>query len=413
MPRQLRRVIAGVLVALAVAMVTSRVAYRNEVVNDFTPDYVAARALFDGGDPYAPTEQLVARYLPDKLASYETDFAGERNPHTPFQIVLLGPLAMLSYSNARLAILALSLIAFVGAMTITARRFGIARAWAPIVASGFLILPPTQEEFELVQIHSVMLLLLVVGWWALSHRYQMVGGLALGCLAALKLYPLLLIIPLLKKRELRTIAWMLGSFAGLTGSSLALVGIQSTRTLLAVAGPENYAFWGSHPLNISLVGSFRRWMATVPPGWDSPSWILAILTLGLAVMVGLLMLLRTPAYTAGDLYWVAVPWMLLLTPLSWKFSMVLTYPLLLSLFVRDIRTRSAPRIRMLAIAATLVVLPFVPGLAGGASDTLFLVGATLPTFGLLALAAVDLGIPPEKPETSDDQRLGITLGGRG
>lgn len=386
-------IVALAIVALGIGAVASRVtSFSTDQLarNDFTQDYVSARAWTDDVNPYAPTAELADRYLAEARESVEVLYEDRRNPHPPLQIVLARPFASLSYRTARIVWLALMSLLIAVAVAITLLGLGARRGPALVAGTGSLALPIVQQDMIWVQINGLILILLVSGWWFVRLGAEARAGIALGFATALKIYPIIFVIPLLRMKRLRAAAWQIGTAATVGSIGVLAVGLSSTSTYFSEASPANYEYWRSAPMNVSLVSMPFRWLTTSV--WRLPSINLPAAAIALAIVIGLACLVaaaRTPARASRDVFWAATPWMLLATPLAWSFTLSLMLPLLACLMVQGSRSRGLPHPVLLVAMLVLVITPF-PGLPvpGPANSVLVvLVGFGLPTYALLWLGA--------------------------
>lgn len=352
--------------------------------NDFTQDYVSARAWAAGQDPYGPTADLGRRFLGTEAASLRTVYPDRRNPHLPAELVVVRPLTRLSYRAARVAWLFLMALCMAVGVALAARTAGWGAAASVVAGAGALATPVAQKDLLYGQINGLLVLLLVMGWrWARAGSDAR-AGIALGVATALKLFPALLVVPLLRQRRARAAAWQVGTAVVVSASAALAVGLGATGRFLTEAAPENFRFWRAAPMNLSLVAMPFRWLSRSVWRPDAPDVETLAAILALALLAACVVAaVRTPARLTGDPFWAAVPWMLLAIPLSWEFSLVLVLPALLLALARG--PLPTPLI-LLAIAIVVIGIP--PGLASpapGNSIGVTMLGYGLPTYALVAL----------------------------
>src|SRR2546421_2903569 len=103
---QMLRFLGFLAVVLGLVSVLSRVSYtftNRGVTNDFTEDYVSARAWSDGLDPYTDTGKLIPRYFGSNSAYYDIDPIGQGGtPHPPPMVLSVWLLSWLPYKAARI-----------------------------------------------------------------------------------------------------------------------------------------------------------------------------------------------------------------------------------------------------------------------------------------------------------------------
>ncbi len=389
------------LVALGIASVVSRIAWldpSNLTRNDFTENYVSAKEWSLGGDPYGKTRELIRTHVgPDSnLADLQLD---HRNPHPPALILLYRPLSALPYETARGIWLVLSSAVLVVAMALFLRRLGWDPRGAWALAAGSLAIPVSQKLIQFAQFEGIIVALLIAGWMALKEGNDRRAGMALGLAAAFKFYPAFLVVPLLRNHRGRTVGIATATAGLVSVVSILVMGLEETKTFLQIAGPDNYEFYGSAPFNVSLFAVPIRWLTAGDwrSGLDVPvlAWTLAAVIMAGAFLVAL----RTPARISGDVFWAAVPVMLLATPLAWDFSLVLCVPVLFVVLRQFVDTSSLPSIPLLIVLLAIAVgipLGFAPAQPGTATAVQFLAYMP-PTIALLAFVIADWRGPRRVP----------------
>jgi alpha-1,2-mannosyltransferase len=383
------------LLGLGIGAVVSRAtSFSSDILthNDFTQDYVATKAWSEGIDPYSPTAGLVDRYLGDDATSYRIQYEDRRNPHPPIQIVLLRPLGLFDYRQARLAWLALMSFLLSTSIMLVLRESGFRTSTAIVGGIAVLALPVMQQDLIWAQINGVILLLLVLGWRAIRGEREMLAGMVLGLATAIKLYPLLFIIPLLRMRRFRAAAWQVGTAAivGLVG--VFLIGLNSFETYLRIAAPDNLEYWRAAPMNLSITSAPFRWLTNSV--WRQPSVQVSYLpeALALVAMIAcVIAVARTPVRVTKDLYWAAAPWMLLAAPLAWSFTLSLMLPYLVIIVLEGFRARGLPHLAVFVPVVVIAATP-IPGLPiPGPTNSIvtILLGFGLPTYALMLLGSAE------------------------
>jgi hypothetical protein len=381
---------------------------------DFPSYYLAARRLLRGQDTYTGLQED-AREL--GIADYFIDAAV--NPPT-FTLATLF-LALFPYVVSWGLWQVLSLAALVLALALMVREqwsFGVEPQPAPSLRSGqertalaggwpavlrlgcaALLFPPL--TFHLLYAHTelLMLLLLTVSWVLLRRDRQVASGILLGLAAAVRIYPLVLLLYLLLRRSWK--AFFAAVVSGLTWAGLtALVAGPSSflRYLAVLRGevPSLYPLWG----NFSLWGSVHKlasiWpaLAGQPAVRDGLALAFSLGTLGLT-----LWLARRPGRAPADLgreYSLFIVAALLASPLSWVYYQVLLY-LPFGCLLAALRERRRPAVAaLLGVALAASLTPVLSGLVA-LPTALSHVAAFLPTLTLagtyLALALLPRGNP--------------------
>lgn len=359
--------------------------------NDFVYDYLSARALVEGDDPYDRLDVLERRYL--RSEPFGVRDVARSNPHPPALIVALGPLGNLSLPAARATWLAIGAAAYVLAGFLVARAVGWSVATAVAVGVGVLAVPVVGRDLTYGQSNGLLLLLLVLCWRAVrSGRLLALGGAALGVAGALKLFPLLLLVPLLRLRRFTAALWAGGAFLASTLVASVVVGFSRVAELATDIGPKNAAEWGPAPMNLSLVSIPRRWLTS--NGWYDAADLGALATVLAAIvfiaLVGVVLVHR--GGRTGDLFWSTIPVMLLASPITWDFSLPLVLPLALLLVRSSIQHEQPPSIPVM-VALAVIAMGVPPGLPlpEVAFPAAQLLGYALPTYALVVMAVVGMG----------------------
>jgi hypothetical protein len=383
----------------AVAMSWTGSDGHHPVADDFTADYVSARAFTHGADAYAELLPLARRYLgvPKGLSSLIGD-VHRRNPHPPAYVLMLAPLGGLSYETARNIWLILMAISAASAMAVVAVASGVSRTVATAVALGSIALPPVVFELKLGGADPLVLLAVVIAWQQIGRGRQVSGGIALGIASALKFYPLFLLIPLIRRRSVQAVVAQLGTTAVITIVAGLALGLSTTLHFLTEAAPANTRYWLTDPHNLALVAVPFRWLTR--SNWnigimDAPLLADAI-AVGL-VIVCLLAALLTPARQSRDLLWATTPWMLLAAPLFWYQYTVILLPLIYLIVRNHFIRRSVPPWTV-ALSIVLMLIWTTDSSPPGAHQSvlnLALVFA-LPSYGVLMLGLSDWHLLPNQ-----------------
>ena len=382
----LRRTVAVLAIILGLLAVGSRstsLGAADLTRNDFTLDYASAKALLHGNDPYDSMSHLV-HYLGANAPYYEPPEFDSRSVHPPFHIAIVTPLTALPYRVARIIWLLLMAGCSGLAVGMLIRTLGVSRRWSVVTGIGVLALPIFQKDLVYGQSNGLLLLLLVLAWHGLKKDSQRVAGLSLGIAAAVKLFPVLMVVPLIRERRWRALGWMVGTAAVLSAAGALAVGITASREFIKPATSANFAFWRAAPMNLSLPGVAYRWLTRSrwrPLGLNLPS-VAAVLAFALIALC-IVAMFKTPSRLSGR-YWATMPLLLLATPLVWDNYLVLIAPILIAGVIG-----SSNRVLVMISLAVLAIgippgLPSPPPLVPDVAQVL---GYALPTYALIVVAA--------------------------
>jgi len=145
--------------------------------NDFTQDFISAKAWRLGDNPYDTIPHLAQRYLSEGASPGIGP--SEVNPHTPVEILFVSPLSALPYRAARALWLLLTGSCIALALSLVARHNGFSRQTSAVVGVGLLATPVAQTYLQLVQADGLCLLLISLGWLALKRRRDGWAGVSL------------------------------------------------------------------------------------------------------------------------------------------------------------------------------------------------------------------------------------------
>lgn len=177
---------------------------------DFLSFYASCKARILGENPY----QLL---LTTSSLPAATMVPANLNP--PILFLLLRPLLYLEYDNA---LIVWSLFSMVVGLLGAGIAFYNAFSSAFIKKNGFylyliyLISFPTLMSIGLGQVGSILLGCLMVGYLFYTKHHDYAAGIAWGLIAAIKYFPLLLLVYVLIQKRYKVFAVTLGTFWGLS-----------------------------------------------------------------------------------------------------------------------------------------------------------------------------------------------------
>ncbi|HVC32279.1 MAG TPA: glycosyltransferase family 87 protein [Chloroflexota bacterium] len=213
---------------------------------DFLGDYLVARAVVGGADPYAPVAVLATRYLGDLPALPGAIFP-HPTQHPPIVGMMLAPLTIVGYPLAATAWFALELGCLIGSVYLLGAIGGRRPAWLATlaIAAGAFAWYPITVEVEYGQLVLLSLLLLCsarLAW--LSGRSSVSGGLV-GLAVLIKPVPWPLILLFALRRDWR--AFVVSSGTVVLGYGISAVAVGYSHFLsyfTKVNPPVTYAYRG-------------------------------------------------------------------------------------------------------------------------------------------------------------------------
>ena len=331
---------------------------------DLQVDYLMAKALLEGRDVYAPLTELSSRYFPIATHNFP-----HPSPHPPVLAALAVPLTVLPYWFLPPIWLAsnIALLLLVG------RRLGLGHEQSLML----LAWPPLWCVLYIGQLEVAVLALAVAAWKSSDSGNDLRAGICLGLAGALKLYPLLFLVPYALGRRLKVLCAAGVVFASIQIANLALVGAADLRRYYFEILPAVTSLYAAQGLNGAPYGMLLRLFggaSDVSPILHLPDVVLPLTVVFSAFAVVALLTLRPVAAPLATL--VALP-------TAWYYSVVLGLPQIIHLIRSRLR---APA--MLAAALASVVLPAV---------NLFIAWATasMPAQGgMTVLPAILLALQP-------------------
>lgn len=381
--------VVGVAALIQLAVLARiRLSAVNSVGGDLCQDVAAMHRILSGQNPYG-------RLAECGVLAY--------SPHPPVSLLVMAPFtwlpvapAGLLWDLAGLLMVTLSLALIARALRITLHPVGLA------VALGLLIFwPPLLDTLLEAQMSPALLLLLTLTWLWRRAKEPELAGAALGVAAAIRLFPALVGVYFLLRRDWRTLYGMVTAFLAVSALALLLIGPGGYRAFVGDALPGASRSWGDSPHNVSLWGLADH----IAPHTAAGGLGFLLVAAYLAFVITRTWRRRGQGAREDEatllLYY---PAMLLVSPLGWQY-----YFLLLlgptALIAREtgwlgqqvasfLTRRHTLLTRGLLVAfLTLLWLYHLPPVAAtlGASNWLLL---ALPTVALVALSAALALLPP-------------------
>ncbi len=374
-------------------MATHALEYRDpeRYAKDFALEYVSAKAVLEGRDPYVPMRTLIKEEFPVDDAYVRERIVPGRNWHPPFKFIIVVPLAGLPFEAAGVIWLLASAACVVGAGALVGRRLGWSRWQAASLGAAFIAAPVTQKDLSFGQVNGQLLLLLVLAWLWAERDKQVWAGAALGAAIAIKVFPALLLLPMLFMARRRLIAVAVSVAAALSGLGVIFAGAAHIVELLLDAGKGGFAYWNASPPNVSLWGAINRW--TTPNSWTpnlDMTWLGTIA--GVIAIAGVLALAVRFKQEPGA-YWTWLIVVLLAWPIVWDHYLVLVLPWVAISMTDVMRDPTPGRLAAAGAIGVLLVLgipPSVSPLTGPVPAFESALLYALPTWALIAALAHDV-----------------------
>jgi len=335
-------------------------------LKDFIQEYLLAKAVLNGVNPYLPLPELAARFIhpvPVLALHHPT-------PHPPPVAVLSLPLGLLSYEHAAVAW-------FLFEMACTLVSVYLLLCWSgksPTLGLTILLTllalgwGPIWEGMALGQLNTLLLLLLICAWQALRSGKATLGGAVLGCIVALKLMAWPIVIFLALRRNWRAVAAAGAVAVAFNLAAALLMGFDRVTYYYLKVGATVWPLYRNNIGNISAWAFGWRVFEGTAPSVDSPivfpplvtSPVLAqsvslILLLAL-LTVGLVLATRSRSFDASFSVLVCVS--LLVNPVAWSHYLAMA-SLPVAITVRRLFDLGLPKSKI-RIAVALGLLLFIP-----------------------------------------------------
>ncbi len=267
MPSFAKPVLATLIAVLGILSIRRLIQYFSpEYIHqkDFIQEYLLAKAVLAGTDPYAPLPDLAARFL----GPISTAVFLHPTPHPPAVGLLFSPLGLLSYQHAVQTWFVIQLALVAASVYGVLRCLELRPAPFIVLSCSFLAVTwsPFFQDLVLGQLMTLKLALLIGTWYLLKTGREAGGGFFLGAAIAIKFiaWPLVFLLAMQKR-------WKAVVAAGLTvlaanGVAAMVIGSDAVIAYYTKVGPLVSSLYRGHASNFSVWGIAGRLFA----GTDSP-----------------------------------------------------------------------------------------------------------------------------------------------
>src|SRR5947209_12638241 len=307
---------------------------------DIAPYYVSSHVLVDGRPDlvYAGGRayQGAAHYYHvPTLRKGEADLGIEANVYPPTTTVLYAPLTLFPYVAARIVffLISLAVAAAASVLLFWDRARPERRTLLTISLLAAACFFPLWYTLYEGQVNCLLWVLAVGGLALLRKDRPVAGGAAIGVAALIKLFPAVLLVFLLVKRELRAFAAAVGAAAVAVAVALPVTGTRLWSTYLNDVLPHQ-ASGGANYRNQGFEGFFDRLLTRngIVASFGAHGTLATTLTIacGVALVAAAAWIARRPAPRRSDRY--ALEYALFLAvavvcaPKSWEHYAVLLLP---------------------------------------------------------------------------------------
>jgi hypothetical protein len=202
-------------------------------------------------------------------------------PITPFSTLLILPIAKLPPLMAKHVWIVVNLGLLIAVCFLLSSISGLSR-WQTGILLGASI--PLQRNLAFGQYYILLLFVLSAACWASQRRHACWAGTLVGVAAALKIYPILLLLYFLRKKEWKGVAACVVTLCAAFGISILVLGWGMHRTYLNEVLP-----WTLHgeclpPYNLASqsLSTLLHKLFVYEPQWNphpavQAAWLLAVL----------------------------------------------------------------------------------------------------------------------------------------
>lgn len=338
-----RAILLSVVAGLATAAFVLQVGY-DPPDTDVKYDWLVSReALRSGGDAYRGILTLGSSEGVWVRVNYPGSSAQIDVPHprTPGALFLQLPIVGLPYHTLFALTVGIN-VALLGGLLAMSWQY-LDRTLEVTISAVLVASVPVFLTVRYSSQSAFVGVVLLLGWLAVRRDREIVGGVLIGIGAVLKIFPLMLLIPLMLQRRLKASISILTTVAILNVAGLMLPGVGLDAAIDAMNVAR--ATWYDLFTNASLSTLYP---ASVPPG------VAQSVTLGITLAVGVWMAVREPRDLVLPFSWLILG--LLVMPISWGSYDLILLPPLFALVVSMHRP-------LKAVAVTVVALWIAPVLA--------------------------------------------------
>lgn len=304
---------------------------------------VTQEALRPGGDAYTDISELADQYeLEIEVNADPAITVSRRHPRTPGALLVQIPLVLVSQD------LLFALASFVSIICIgwlsTIRPGDGSNPSPRIVLLVALATIPTFQTLRFAGQGALVAVLVLIGWLAIRNDRPKLGGVLIGIASLLKLFPLILLIPLIRHRRDKASIAVVTTFLSANLIGLALPGVSLASSIEALSNAS--ALWQGLYSN----GSVLRILDLL-----GVTGTTALATATAFLLVCGFLLTRDMSTSSSPFAWLALA--LLVLPLSWASYDLVLLPAIASTLVSEFRSDRVTGLVVLLLWLGPVLLP--------------------------------------------------------
>ena len=334
----------------------------DRMLRDFVQEWTSARNWKVGRPVYEDMRKSIPFHIP-KARAGDLHF----NAHPPVAVMTGLPFGSLGYFQSLRVWNIVSLACVVVALLLLVGRQGFRLNHAEQMLVGGIVASSSVLATQALhgQLNGVLLLLFVAGWLTSRHERTILAGVCIGTATALKLFPGLLVLFFIARRQWKGAIAAFVSCLLLNMLAGGILGVDAIRDYLLVVMPQANRFSDTWP-NASLLGFLSRLLdgsfgqSTPLMHWPQVAraiW-LATSIFGVARTWRVTARERSPQnHDLNFSAWIGL--MLLVSPITWDHYFLLAVLPLVALW-RHSSTTDLPSPKVFLVCATLLLVVLSP-----------------------------------------------------
>ena len=352
-------VLGLVLCLFGTMQITKLLTTPDRMLRDFVQEWTSARNWKMGRPVYEDMRESIPFHIP-KARAGDLHF----NAHPPVAVMVALPFGSLGYFQSLRVwnIVSLALVAVALLLLVGRNGFRLDRA-EQLLVGGLLVSSSVLATQVLHgQLNGVLLLLFVAGWLASRHERTVLAGVCIGAATALKLFPGLLVLFFIARRQWKGAIAVFVSCLSLNLLAAGILGIDAIRDYLLIVMPQASRFSDTWP-NASLLGFLSRLLdgsfgqSTPLAHWPQVARALWLATSLIGVALTWRVTVRDRSQPSHDLIFSAwVGLMLLISPITWDHYFLLAVLPLIALWKHPATDLPSPKVFLVCATLLLVVL---------------------------------------------------------
>jgi hypothetical protein len=330
-----------ILFGLCNAYIPELLNYRAQV--DFFQDYAAGYLLYKGESIYS-----TASFIEVLKKEYSINYLST-NFHPPFTAFLILPLLLVTKESAAILFSLLLFFAafffiFINIQNIKSRYIS---SWqtATFLTISLFFWYPVYYGIIIGNNNHVVCLLLGIFQYLYTQKKQssnnvLLGSIALAISILLKIYPILMTVALLARKDIAFLRYTFLAVVTLSCLSLCIISIHDYTIFFTHVIENNVNIYKLYPRNVSLNGLIAPLMInnTFIASFTRNTNIYHFLTLTCYAVISLLYLCNIYTKSEDKMYIVSLTFitMLLLSPTTWDNNLLLALPAYIYIFNQNV-----------------------------------------------------------------------------